>query len=223
MSSRGPTYKCQLAHVAERPITLPKLGLTDSEIEREQRETADRFRECRVLKEGMDAWQEVSRAGSFENWKRIGAALSVGKNRSLFVSRANRAIGRTYSLEFNKWIVEHRFDGMAKSLRSVAIEMHENIDAIEQWRTTLTDKQRRRLRGPLQNVRRWKRETGQTQSNRTNAVARAEAAWRSFVSALAALPADEAVSLKATAAEFLRDGAIETVGLNGGEPNRLQL
>jgi len=59
-----------------------------------------------------------------------------------------------------------------KSLRSVAIELHENIDAIEQWRTTLTDKQRRRLRGPLQNVRRWKRETGQTQSNRTNAVAR---------------------------------------------------
>ena len=83
---------------------------------------------------------------------------------------------------FCDWMKEHHFDRMPKSVRSVAIELHENIHAIEQWRTTLTEKQRRRLQGPLQNVRRWKREIGQVQSKRCDAVAKAEAAWRRFVS-----------------------------------------
>jgi hypothetical protein len=206
-----------LPHYEAKPVTLPRFDLPEVD-EIEAKEVAARFAELRTIREGQDLWHEINRASSFENWKKIGAALSVGKNRSLFVSRANRAMGRTYSREFNQWIVEHRFDGMAKSLRSVAIEMHENIHAIEQWRTTLTDKQRRRLRGPLQNVRRWKRETGQTQSKRTNAisssapcesgaVARAKAAWRRFVSLCEALPPDLAAPLwhqtQATAAEVL--------------------
>jgi len=110
---RPSAFQCQLAHEAKRPVTLPHLDIPDiSDVE--AKETAARFAECRVIREGQDLWHEINRANSFEAWKRIGAALSVGKNRSLFVSRANRAIGRTYSLEFNKWIIEYRFDGMAK-------------------------------------------------------------------------------------------------------------
>src|SRR6476660_1000400 len=132
-------FQSQLAHCEARPVTLPRVDIA-FDAEQEARERAAHFTECRIIKEAQDCWNEINRANSFENWKRIGAALSVGKNRSLFISRANRAMGRTYSREFNQWIVEHRFDGMAKSLRSVAIELHENIHAIEQWRTTLTDK-----------------------------------------------------------------------------------
>jgi hypothetical protein len=32
---------------------------------------------------------------------------------------------------------------MAKSVRSVAIELHENADAIEAWRATLPERQQR--------------------------------------------------------------------------------
>ena len=48
---------------------------------------------------------------------------------------------------------------MAKSVRSVAIELHENAAAIEVWRATLPEKQRRRLVHPLSNVRRWRAAT----------------------------------------------------------------
>jgi hypothetical protein len=45
---------------------------------------------------------------------------------------------------------------MQKSVRSVAIELAENITAIEQWRSTLDERTRRRLVHPLSNVARWK-------------------------------------------------------------------
>jgi hypothetical protein len=86
----------------------------------------------------------------------------------------------------------HTFNGGRKW--SVAIEMHENISAIERWRATLTDKQRRRLAGPLQNVRRWKRENGQCVP-KPDALAKAEAAWRRFVSCVEALPPEQAAPL----------------------------
>jgi hypothetical protein len=53
-------------------------------------------------------------------------------------------------------MTQHGFDKMAKSARSVAIELHENANAIEAWRETLPEKQRKRLVHPLSNVRRWR-------------------------------------------------------------------
>ena len=50
---------------------------------------------------------------------------------------------------------EHHFDKMPTLTRSVAIELVENLPAIEQWRSTLSKKDRRRLAHPLSNVRRW--------------------------------------------------------------------
>jgi hypothetical protein len=49
-------------------------------------------------------------------------------------------------------IEDHGFAGMQKSVRSVAIELAENIEAIEQWRATLDERTRRRLVHPLSNA-----------------------------------------------------------------------
>jgi hypothetical protein len=65
----------------------------------------------------------------------------------------------TYSGAFNGWLKEHRFDGMTKSVRSVAIELNENVRAIEAWRATLSDKKRKRLIHPLSNMRAWRKAT----------------------------------------------------------------
>ena len=150
--------------------------------------------------------------------------MSVGKQHVLHVTKANAAWGSRYSREFGIWLAQHHFDGMAKSLRSVAIELHENIHAIEQWRTTLTDKQRRRLQGPLQNVRRWRAETApsdkfgtssESPTDKRDAPANDDAharrfasdAWHRFVSWMEALPPDLAAPLwieaQARAAAFL--------------------
>ena len=70
---------------------------------------------------------------------------------------------------------------MPKSTRSVAIELHENAAAIEAWRTTLPEKQRRRLVHPLSNVRRWRAATAHGNGKCPQDLKReAAVAWRRF-------------------------------------------
>jgi hypothetical protein len=87
----------------------------------------------------------------------------------------------------------HGFDAMAKPVRSVAIELHENAKAIEAWRATLPERQRRRLVHPLSNVRRWRVATAP--KAKPDALAKAEAAWQRFVVYVESLPLDQAVPL----------------------------
>jgi hypothetical protein len=102
---------------------------------------------------------------------------------------ANAPMGRRYSTAFCDWIKQHHFDRMPKSTRSVAIELNENISAIEQWRATLTDKERRRCVHPLSNVRRWR---AQNKTKSADDVAKAAAALRRFLTLMEVLPADQA-------------------------------
>jgi hypothetical protein len=85
---------------------------------------------------------------------------------------------------------------MAKSVRSVAIELHENAAAIETWRATLREKERQRLIHPLSNVRRWRAATAHGNGKCPNDLKRdAMAAWRRFVSSVRSLPADQPAPL----------------------------
>ena len=81
---------------------------------------------------------------------------------------------------------------MAKSVRSVAIELHENAKAIEAWRATLSERERKRLVHPLSNVRRWRAATTHNGKWRQDFTRDAIAAWRRFVSCVEALPKDQA-------------------------------
>jgi hypothetical protein len=90
----------------------------------------------------------------------------------------------------------HGFDTMRKSVRSVAIELHENAKAIETWRATLPERQRKRLVHPLSNVRRWRSSLNHGRDRCPQDVKRdALAAWRRFVSCIGMLPADQAAPL----------------------------
>src|SRR5262249_28279730 len=91
-------------------------------------------------KAGQDAWQEITKAESFEAWKKIGAALSIGKAHALRVTGANQAWGQHYSREFCIWMNNHGFSKMLKSTRSHAINMFENINSIERWRAMLSER-----------------------------------------------------------------------------------
>jgi hypothetical protein len=125
---------------------------------------------------------------------RGGAALA-GKSHALRVTGANAAWGRNYSREFSEWMKRHGFDAMAKSVRSVAIELHENANAIETWRATLPERQRKRLIHPLSNVRRWRAATTHNGKCPQDLTRDATTAWRRFVSCVRSLPADEAAPL----------------------------
>jgi hypothetical protein len=166
-----------------------------AEEEDDPKETAERIATMRTIRAGRDAWEEINRAESFESWKLIGAALAVGKAHALKITGANAAWGQHYSREFGKWIKQHGFDKMAKSVRSVAIELHENANAIEAWRTTLPERQRKRLIHPLSNVRRWRAATAHNGECPQDLKRDAMAAWRRFVCCVKALPPHEAETL----------------------------
>ena len=177
-----------------KSVTLPKLAFTAEPID--ITEAAEKISAMRTVRAGRDAWEAIDKAESFESWKSIGAALSVGKSHALRTTGANRAWGQHYSREFGQWLKANCFDRMPKSTRSVAIELHENAEAIEAWRATLPERQRRRLVHPLSNVRRWRAATGDGNGRCPQDLKRdAAAAWRRFISCMKLLPPDEAISL----------------------------
>jgi hypothetical protein len=178
------------------PPTLPPVNLSDLDIEREAKEAVARVAERRIIRTGLDAWREINRAESFDGWRAIGAALHVGKLHALKVTQANAPWGSAYSREFGVWMKHHGFDSMAKSVRSVAIELHENAKAIEAWRATLPERQRKRLVHPLSNVRRWRASFNHGNSKCPADLKRdAVAAWKRFVSCVEMLPTDQALPL----------------------------
>jgi hypothetical protein len=144
----------------QRPISMPRFNLPPLDLETEMREAAERVAERRVIRAGLEAWRAIGKAESFESWRAIGAALALGKARAQRIAgEADNWRDRNYIYEFSKWMRNHGFGSMPKSVRSVAIELYENIQAIEAWRATLPERQRKRLIHPLSNVRRWRAAT----------------------------------------------------------------
>jgi len=80
-----------------------------------------------------------------------------------------------------------------KSTRSVAIELHENANAIEAWRATLRERQRRRLVHPLSNVRRWRAATASPEDVDPHRDALKH--WERFTACLRRMPPGDAISL----------------------------
>jgi hypothetical protein len=141
-------------------VSLPMFRLPPFDDSEDRKELAERLSERRTIRAGRDAWEQIARAQSFRAWVDVGKALLIGKARAQrLAGQADSWRERNYIYEFSKWMRAHGFGGMAKSVRSVAIELAENLPAIEAWRATLPERQRRRLIHPLSNVRRWKAAT----------------------------------------------------------------
>jgi hypothetical protein len=81
---------------------------------------------------------------------------------------------------------------MPSPTRSVAIALAENAEAITEWRNALPERQRRRLVGPQNTVRRWRTATGANGKSPADFKRdAAEAAWRKFVACIEALAPDQ--------------------------------
>lgn len=173
--------------------TLPALELPDID-DREIEEAAARVAEKRIIRLGRDAWESVSKAESFENWKLIGHALQIG--RGVAVRATGVTTGKHYAKSFYDWADRYGFAGMNKEARWAAVDLAENEKAITIWRDSLPERQRKKLIHPLSVTRRWRRATGQTKSKCADDLQRAAAvAWRRFVSCVEALPPEQATPL----------------------------
>jgi hypothetical protein len=167
------------------PVSLPSLRLPPVDHSLKAEIQTERI----IIRAGLDAWRSIGKAESFDNWKAIGAALSIGKAQALRITGANRAWGRNYSKVFCEWMKAHQFESIPKSVRSVAIELHEDIAEVNAWRETLSDKERRRLIHPLSNVRRWR---AATELKAPDPALGANRAWRRFKFYVKALPRAQA-------------------------------
>jgi hypothetical protein len=176
------------------PVTLPKFEFTDDTIEAEAREAAARVAEKKVIRHGRECWEAIGRAESFENWKAIAAALVIGRDFALRSSGANSTNGRIYTWALKGWLDQNfGLRPMPKQTRYWCLQLNDNLLAIEQWRTSLSERQRRRLVTPVAVVRHWQRATGQLKSRCVDDVQKAAAvAWRRFITCVEALPADRA-------------------------------
>jgi hypothetical protein len=179
-----------------KSVSLPVFNLPPLDLESEIREAAAKVAERRIIRNGLDAWRAIGKAQSFEAWAAIGRALCVGKARAQRIAgEADNWRDQNYIYEFGRWMRDHGFGDMPKSVRSVAIELHENIDAITAWRATLSERQRRRLVHPLSNVRRWKAATMPEGKSLTHLRCDARAALKHFLTCLQKLPSNEASML----------------------------
>jgi hypothetical protein len=176
------------------PVTLPVFNLKNGNIEQEAREDEQHRDTIRTIKAGREAWQAIGKAGSQANWVAIGSALAIGKAHALRVTGSNAAWGQNYSCEFGQWMKDHGFGAMRPSDRSVAIELVENLAAIESWRQTLSERKRRRLNSAQAIVRRWRLSAAGKQCEHDLAKA-AMTAWKRFVTCVEALPQSEATAL----------------------------
>jgi hypothetical protein len=192
MHARGQYVRSLGEVVKIAPVTLPKLRLDDIDSAAVEAEARAAAAKIKTIRAGRDAWEQINKAQSFEGWKAIGAALAVGKAHALRVTGANRAWGSTYSREFSLWVRQHGFDKMPAAMRSVAVELHENAEAITAWRDTLPERQRKRLVHPLSVTRRWRASTAHNGKSPTDLRRDARQAWTRFCACAKALPADQA-------------------------------
>jgi hypothetical protein len=158
-------------------------------------DTAARFLEYRTIKFGREAWEQINKAETFEGWRRIGAALAIGKAHALKTTGANAPWGQSYCRAFSAWAKEMGFSGMRASDRSYAIALHENIGAITAWRAGLSDRERGRLVTAQSNVKRWRKSHQHTRQCPGDLKRRATMHWRRFVSTMKLLPPGEAEQL----------------------------
>jgi hypothetical protein len=181
------------------PVSVPELSILKAPLVddgAERREVAARFLEARIIKTGVECWQAIGRAESFEAWVKIGKALLIGRDFALRTTGANRAMGQIYCKAFSAWIAKRGFNGIEKTVRSAALDLTEHLGEIEAWRLTLNEKRQRQLKHPLSNVAAWRKAT---QVKSTDPYKAAVLAWRRFCACVTALPADEARPLWATA------------------------
>jgi hypothetical protein len=181
-------------------VTLPELSILKTPLvddEAERREVADKFAEYRTVRAGVECWQAIGRAESFEAWVKIGKALQIGRDYSLKTTGANRPMGQIYCKAFSAWLAKCGFNGIEKTVRSAALDLVEHLAEIEAWRATLSEKRQRQLKHPLSNVAAWRKATAEAKS--TDPYKAAVLAWRRFCACVTALPADEARPLWATA------------------------
>jgi hypothetical protein len=84
------------------------------------------------------------------DWMTIGDDLLEGR-----VAGTNKPEGRGYVTAYAEWLKRFKVEDMDKSDRAKLLQLMEERPAVEEWRATLTDYERRNLNNPIVVWRKW--------------------------------------------------------------------
>lgn len=86
----------------------------------------------------------------------VGEGLLAGRHWAMRTADVNKPEGKGYVTAYSEWLKRYKVDDIDKSDRAKLLELMEERLAIEEWRATLTDDERRNLNHPTIVWRRWK-------------------------------------------------------------------
>ena len=134
-----------------------------------------------TIEQARAAWSRIKSNGrkNFDDWCSIGRALIIGRSEALKFAASNRPVGSRYNAAMGAWLREAGLDGIVAQERYRAILIVENLPAVEMWRGSLDELQRRRLNHPNAIWHAWRRATKVTAAVMTAAAPRQAAASRS--------------------------------------------
>jgi Tfp pilus assembly protein FimV len=125
-----------------------------------QSETMERIGHAMQL-----AWSRIkkSQARMWGDWMTIGEGLLEGRRWAMRTAGTNKPEGRGYVVAYAEWLKRYKVDDMDKSDRAKLLQLMEERPAVEEWRSTLTDYERRNLNNPVIAWRKWTAATRVTQ------------------------------------------------------------
>src|SRR5215813_13312137 len=99
----------------------------------------------------QQAWSRVKNAQSrmWGDWMTIGEGLLEGRRWAMQAAGTNKPEGKGYVTSFGEWLTRWKVHDMDKSDRAKLLQLMEERPAVEEWRATLTDHDRRMLNHPL--------------------------------------------------------------------------
>jgi hypothetical protein len=114
-----------------------------------------------AIAEGRAAWAQIRQRSlsTWTNWLSVGHALIAGRNAVMRETGCNRPYGGKYNQAMGAWLRANGFTDINTQERYSAVRCAENEGAIEAWRETLNDVQRRRYQSANANLNYWKRTT----------------------------------------------------------------
>lgn len=110
----------------------------------------------RISRLGTEAWKRLKKTKDYNDWLKVGEALTVGREWAMNQAQTNKPEGKAYNMAFGEWMERYKLGDMDKGDRSRLFEVMVALPQIEEWRRTLTMTERLKLNHPNAVLRKWK-------------------------------------------------------------------
>jgi hypothetical protein len=107
------------------------------------------------------AWQRLkgSQSRTWSEWMTIGDGLLEGRRWAMLVANTNKPEGKGYTAAYSEWLNRWKVHDMGGSDRAKLLQLMEDRPAVEEWRSTLTNRERLNLNNPMVVWGKWRRAT----------------------------------------------------------------